>query len=61
MKYNNVYKPLKVQDEVLEIVEKCFKEENTGNSNARKEALHELKKFLIQTGDGSYTLKSEGL
>jgi len=61
MKYNNVYKPLKVQDEVLEIVEKCFKEENAGNSNARKEALYELKKFLIKTGDGSYTLKSEGL
>ncbi len=58
---NNVYKPLEIQDEVLEIVEKCFKEENNGNLNARNEALFELKKFLIQTGDGSYTLKSEGL
>ena len=35
MKNNNVYKPLKVQDKVLEIVEKCFKKENNGNMDAR--------------------------
>ncbi len=50
-----------VQDEVLEVVKAFFKEENIGNTNARKEALCELKKFLIPTGDGSYTLKSDGL
>jgi tRNA U34 5-methylaminomethyl-2-thiouridine-forming methyltransferase MnmC len=61
MTSNNVYKPLKVQDKVLEIVKKCFKEENDGNLNARMEALDKLKEFLILTGDGSYTLNSEGL
>jgi tRNA U34 5-methylaminomethyl-2-thiouridine-forming methyltransferase MnmC len=61
MKSNNVYKPLKVQDKVLEIVKKCFNEENNGNLNARMEALDKLKEFLILTGDGSYTLNSEGL
>jgi tRNA U34 5-methylaminomethyl-2-thiouridine-forming methyltransferase MnmC len=61
MKDNNVYKPIKVQERVLDIVENCFKNENNGQINARRVALAELDEFLIKTGDGSYTLKSEGL
>ena len=60
MKDNNVYKPIKVQERVLDIVENCFKKENNGQINARMVALAELDEFLIKTGDGSYTLKSEG-
>ena len=61
MKNNSVYKPLKVQKKVLEIVDKCFKNENNGDKDARSVAFDDLKEFLIETGDGSYTLKSEGL
>jgi tRNA U34 5-methylaminomethyl-2-thiouridine-forming methyltransferase MnmC len=61
MKDNNVYKPIKVQERVLDLVETCFENENNGDVNARRIALAELDEFLIKTGDGSYTLKSEGL
>jgi tRNA U34 5-methylaminomethyl-2-thiouridine-forming methyltransferase MnmC len=57
---DNDYKPLKVQDKVLKIVENCFNKENNGDMGARRAALSELDEFLIETGDGSYTLKSEG-
>ena len=60
MKNNSVYKPLKVQKKVLEIVDECFKKENNGDMDARSVAFDDLKEFLIETGDGSYTLKSEG-
>ena len=60
MNDNNVYKPLKVQERVLEIVDECFRKENNGDTDARKVALDELGEFLIKTGDGSYTLKSAG-
>jgi tRNA U34 5-methylaminomethyl-2-thiouridine-forming methyltransferase MnmC len=61
MKDNNVYKPLKVQEKVLDIVKECFKNENNGDMDARQVALGELDKFLIETGDGSFTLESERL
>ncbi len=60
MKNNSVYKPLKVQKKVLEIVDDCFKKENNGDMDARSVAFDDLKEFLIETGDGSYTIKSEG-
>ena len=60
MNDNDVYKPLKVQERVLEIVDECFRKENNGDKDARKVALDELGEFLIKTGDGSYTLKSAG-
>ncbi len=60
MNDNNVYKPLKVQERVLEIVDECFRKENNGDTDARNFALDELGEFLIKTGDGSYTLKSAG-
>ena len=59
MKNNKVYKPLKVQEKVLDIVRECFKNENNGVMDARQSALFELDEFLIETGDGSFTLQSE--
>jgi tRNA U34 5-methylaminomethyl-2-thiouridine-forming methyltransferase MnmC len=59
MKDNNVYKPLKVQEKVLDIVRKCFKNENNGVMDSRQIALVELGEFLIETGDGSFTFQSE--
>ncbi len=35
MKDNNVYKPLKVQDKVLDIVKECFKNENNGDHGCK--------------------------
>lgn len=61
MKDDTVYKPLKVQEKVLDIVKECFKNENNGVMDARQVALGELDKFLIETGDGSFTLESECL
>lgn len=61
MKNNKVYKPLKVQEKVLDIVRKCFENENNGDMDARQSALIELGEFLIETGDGSFTFKSESL
>jgi len=61
MKENNVYKPLKVQKKVLDIVKECFKNENSGVMNSRQTALDKLGEFLIETGDGSFTLQSECL
>jgi tRNA U34 5-methylaminomethyl-2-thiouridine-forming methyltransferase MnmC len=61
MKDNDAYKPLMVQKKVLDIVKECFDNENNGIMDARQIALGELKEFLIETGDGSFTLQSEGL
>jgi tRNA U34 5-methylaminomethyl-2-thiouridine-forming methyltransferase MnmC len=61
MKDNTVYKPLKVQEKVLDIVKECFENENNGVMDARQVALGKLEEFLIETGDGSYTLESECL
>lgn len=59
MKENNDYKPLKVQEKVLDIVRECFKNENSGVMDARQIALKELDEFLVETGDGSFTFQSE--
>jgi len=61
MKDNNAYKPLMVQKKVLDIVKECFENENNGIMNAREIALGKLEEFLIETGDGSFTLQSECL
>jgi hypothetical protein len=61
MKENNDYKPLMVQKKVLDIVRKCFENENNGVMDARQIAFDELGEFLIETGDGSFTFQSECL
>ncbi len=60
MKKSDIYKPIKVQENVLKIVEQCFVDEGNGNLDARNIAFKKLNEYLIKTDDGSYTLKSEG-
>ena len=52
------YNTLTVTENVLKIVENWFKAEKLGDKNARSRAAYELSEFLIETGDGSYTLRS---
>jgi tRNA U34 5-methylaminomethyl-2-thiouridine-forming methyltransferase MnmC len=59
VKCMNGYRPLTISKNVLKIVKKCFKDENEGKRNSRYYAKYALSKFLVKTGDGSYTLKSE--
>lgn len=61
MRKSDIYKPIKVQENVLKIVDECFMDERNGNLDARKLAFEKLEEYLIKTDDGSYTLKSEGL
>jgi tRNA U34 5-methylaminomethyl-2-thiouridine-forming methyltransferase MnmC len=61
MKETNAYKPLMVQKKVLDIVKECFENENNGIMDSRQIALDKLGEFLIETGDGSFTLQSECL
>ncbi|AEG18300.1 MnmC family methyltransferase [Methanobacterium paludis] len=53
------YNTLTVTENVLKIVENWFKAEKLGDKNARSRAAYELNEFLIETDDGSYTLRSD--
>ena len=55
---NYNYEALTVDEDVLKIVRKFFKDEEMGNPNARNEARLSLEEYLIKTDDGSYTLNS---
>jgi tRNA U34 5-methylaminomethyl-2-thiouridine-forming methyltransferase MnmC len=59
MKQKN-YQALTASNNALDIIRKCFEDEKSGNENARNEAKKNLKKYFIKTGDGSYTLNSNG-
>jgi tRNA U34 5-methylaminomethyl-2-thiouridine-forming methyltransferase MnmC len=61
MNSKNRYNTLTVTENVLEIIENWFKAEKLGDKSARAQAAHELSKFLIETGDGTYTLRSNEL
>ncbi len=54
----NGYQPLTPADEAMEIVRNWFKNEKMGDREARKKAELDLKKYLVKTEDGSYTLNS---
>ena len=54
----NGYQPLTPVDEAIEIVRNWFKNEKMGDREARKKAELDLKKYLVKTEDGSYTLNS---
>lgn len=58
---NHEYKALTITREALEVVENFLKEEDAGNESARQNAKHALKNHLVETEDGSYTLKSASL
>ncbi len=58
---NHEYKALTIARDTLEVVENFLKEEDGGNESARQNAKHALKNHLVETEDGSYTLKSASL
>lgn len=53
------YEPKVIQSNVLEIVKNCFISENKGNLDARAEAMEDLESFLVETNEGSYTIKCQ--
>lgn len=53
------YKPLTIQKNVLDMIDEYFRYENASGCDGRATAFNEIVKFLVKTGDGSYTLKSE--
>ena len=55
---NNNYQALTATEDVLKLVRECFQEERKGNGEARNKTKDLLKKYFIETADGSYTLKS---
>lgn len=59
MKTNEKYEPKKIQSNILQIVENCFISENNGNLNARQQAMNDLEALLVETNEGSYTIKCQ--
>lgn len=54
------YWTLTVTEKVIKILRNCFESECKGDSSARSRAESEIKPFLVETGDGSFTLRSDG-
>jgi predicted methyltransferase len=54
------YRALTVTEKVIKILKNCFESECKGDSSARSRAESEIKLFLVKTGDGSFTLRSDG-
>lgn len=52
------YNPLTPEEEVLSLIREWFEKEKKGDNNARKCASQEIKKYLVKTADGTYTLHS---
>jgi len=59
MKTNKKYEPEKIQSNILQIVENCFISENNGNLGAREQAMKDLESLLVETNEGSYTIKCQ--
>ena len=55
----NNYKALTVNEAVFKVMEKFFADEEMGYLNARITAKRALKIYLVRTGDGSYTFRSD--
>jgi tRNA U34 5-methylaminomethyl-2-thiouridine-forming methyltransferase MnmC len=55
---NKDYQALTPAEDALNIIRKCFQNEKRGNRKARDDAKEDLKKFLVKTDDGSYTVNS---
>jgi Uncharacterized conserved protein len=58
-KQNTVYMPLTPQEEVMLLVREWSLKEKSGDKTARKWAANRIKDFLVETDDGTYTLKSQ--
>lgn len=61
MKNVNRYQALIPDDKAIKIIKKWLEKEKKGDKEARKKAELDLKRHLIQTGDGSFTLNSSAL
>jgi len=55
---NPFYNPLTPEEEVLSLIREWFEKEKKGDINARECASQEIKKYLVKTADGTYTLHS---
>jgi len=53
------YEPKKIQSNILKIVENCFISENKGDLGARQQAMKDLEALLVETNEGSYTIKCQ--
>lgn len=58
-KQNTVYTPLTPQEEVMLLVREWSLKEKSGDKKARHWAATRIKDFLVETDDGTYTLKSQ--
>jgi len=58
MEQKNGYQALTPAEEAMDIIKKCFEREKKGDKEARKKAQLDLRRFLVKTDDGSYTLNS---
>jgi len=58
-KQNTAYTPLTPQGEVMHLIREWSSKEKQGDKNARQWASNRIKDFLVETDDGTYTLKSQ--
>ncbi|MGB9937043.1 MAG: tRNA (5-methylaminomethyl-2-thiouridine)(34)-methyltransferase MnmD [Methanobacterium sp.] len=58
MEVKNEYNALIPEERVIKIIHRFFEDEKKGDLDARKRAKEYLTKFLVKTGDGSFTLNS---
>jgi len=56
---NTVYTPLTPQEEVMHLIREWYSKEKQGDKNARQWAANRIRDFLVETDDGTYTLKSQ--
>lgn len=56
---NNHYTPLIPEEAAMALVREWSLRERNGDKNARQWAAQELNAFLVETADGTYTLKSQ--
>lgn len=55
---NPFYNPLTPEEEVLSLIREWFDKEKKGDITARECTSQEIKKYLVKTADGTYTLQS---
>lgn len=54
------YNPLTPEKRVISLVREWSDSEKMGDFNARQYAANEMKKYMVKTEDGSFTIRSEG-
>lgn len=55
-----LYNPLTPEKRVISLVREWSDSEKMGDFNARQYAANEMKKYMVKTEDGSFTIRSEG-